>query len=56
MPPLLLFLSALALGWILLPFGGAILWALIIAMLFVPAYRLLLLRLRQPPQRRGGAG
>jgi predicted PurR-regulated permease PerM len=47
MPPLLLAISALALGWILLPFYGAILWALIIAMLFLPVYRWLLPRLRQ---------
>jgi predicted PurR-regulated permease PerM len=47
MPPLLLAVSALALGWILLPFYGAIMWALIIAMLFVPIYRWLLLRLKQ---------
>jgi predicted PurR-regulated permease PerM len=47
MPPLLLAGSALALGWILLPFYGAILWALIIAVLFVPTYRLLLSKLRQ---------
>jgi predicted PurR-regulated permease PerM len=45
MPPLLLAASALALAWILLPFYGAILWALIIAMLFVPVYRRLLLKL-----------
>ena len=47
MPPLLLAASALALGWILLPFYGAILWALILAMLFAPAYRRLLPRLKQ---------
>jgi predicted PurR-regulated permease PerM len=47
MPPLLLVLSALALGWILLPFWGAIMWALIIAMLFAPVYRGLLRRLKQ---------
>jgi predicted PurR-regulated permease PerM len=47
MPPLLLAVSALALGWILLPFYGAILWAVIIAVLFVPTYRLLLSKLRQ---------
>jgi predicted PurR-regulated permease PerM len=46
MPPLLLAATALALAWILLPFYGAILWALIIAMLFVPIYRRLLPRLR----------
>jgi predicted PurR-regulated permease PerM len=42
MPPLLLAASALALGWVLLPFYAAIMWALIIAMLFVPCYRKLL--------------
>lgn len=47
MPPLLLALSALALCWILLPFYGAIMWALIIAMLFAPVYRLLLPRVKQ---------
>ena len=47
MPPLLLAVSALALGWILLPFYGAIMWALIIAMLFAPVYRRLLPHLRQ---------
>jgi predicted PurR-regulated permease PerM len=47
MPPLLLAASALALGWVLLPFYGAIMWALIIAMMFVPVYRRLLPRLRQ---------
>jgi predicted PurR-regulated permease PerM len=47
MPPLLLAVSALALGWILQPFHGAILWALIIAMLVVPVYRRLLPRLQQ---------
>ncbi len=47
MPPLLLAVSALALGWILLPFYGAILWALIIAMLLMPVYRRLLRRLKQ---------
>jgi predicted PurR-regulated permease PerM len=46
MPPLLLGASALAIGWILLPFYGAIMWALIIAMLFVPSYRWLLPRLK----------
>jgi predicted PurR-regulated permease PerM len=46
MPALLLCISALALGWILLPFYGAIMWALIIAMLFAPVYRWLLPRLK----------
>ena len=49
MPPLLLALSALALCWILLPFYGAILWALIIAVLFAPVYKLLLPRLHHRP-------
>ena len=47
MPPLLLAVSALALGWVLLPFYGAIMWAVIIAMLFEPIYRWLLPRLKQ---------
>ncbi len=47
MPPLLLAATALALAWVLLPFYGAILWALIIAMLFRPVYRWLLPRVRQ---------
>ncbi len=47
MPPLLLASSALALGWVLLPFYGAILWAIIIAILFTPIYRRLLPRLNQ---------
>jgi predicted PurR-regulated permease PerM len=36
---------SLALGWILLPFYGAILWAAIIALLFAPLYRWLLPRM-----------
>ena len=47
MPPLLLAGSALALGWVLLPFYGAIMWSLIIAMLFAPVYRWLLARLKR---------
>jgi len=45
---LLLLLAAvsLALGWILLPFYGTVLWASIIALLFAPVYRRLLARLR----------
>lgn len=54
MPPLLLALTALALCWILLPFYGAILWALIIAMLFIPAYRRLLPRVRNKPNAAAG--
>jgi predicted PurR-regulated permease PerM len=46
MSPLLLAVTALALCWILLPFYGAILWAIIIAVLFAPIYRWLLPRLK----------
>jgi predicted PurR-regulated permease PerM len=46
MPLLLMAASALALGWILLPFYGAILWAVIIALLFEPVHRRLLLRMK----------
>lgn len=45
-PLLLLAATALALGWIRLPFYGAILWAVIIAALLVPGYRRLLLHLK----------
>jgi len=43
--PLLLLAVSLALGWILLPFYGTLLWAVIIALLFAPLHRWLLLRL-----------
>jgi predicted PurR-regulated permease PerM len=43
---LLLIGVSLALGWILLPFYGAILWGFIIALLFTPLYRWLLPRLK----------
>ena len=43
---LLLVAVSLALGWILLPFYGAILWGLIIALLFAPVYQRLLARLQ----------
>nr|WP_295783467.1 hypothetical protein [Rhodoferax sp.] len=59
----LLVLVTLALGWILLPFYGAIMWGAIIALLFAPVYRLLLVRLKGRPtlaaaaaRRRAGAG
>jgi predicted PurR-regulated permease PerM len=45
-PAFLLIACALALGWILQPFWGAILWAVIIALIFLPLYRALLTRLR----------
>jgi predicted PurR-regulated permease PerM len=41
----LLVAISLALGWILLPFFGTILWGAIIALLFAPLYRWLLRRL-----------
>ncbi len=44
---MLLVVVTLALGWILLPFYGTILWAAIIALLFAPLHRWLLLRLTQ---------
>lgn len=46
MPPLLLAATALAMGYLLLPFYGAIMWAIITAMLFVPVYRRLLPRVK----------
>ena len=46
MPPLLLAATALAMGYLLLPFYGAIMWAIITAMLFVPVYRWLLPRVK----------
>ncbi len=42
---LLLVVVSLALGWILLPFYGTILWGAIIALVFAPLYRWLLPRL-----------
>lgn len=54
MPPLLLAATALALCWVLVPFYGSILWAVIIAMLFSPVYRRLLPRLGQ--RRNAAAG
>ena len=43
----LLVVVSVALGWILLPFYGTILWGAIIALLFSPLYRWLLQRLKQ---------
>lgn len=42
---ILLVAVSAALGWILLPFGGTIMWGAIVAMLFKPLYRWLLPRL-----------
>jgi len=42
----LMIVVTLALGWILLPFYGSIMWGAIIALLFTPVYRRLLARLK----------
>ncbi len=42
----LLVLVTLALGWILVPFYGAIMWGTIIAILFMPVHRRMLMRLK----------
>ncbi len=47
MPLVLLIAVSLALVWILLPFYGTIMWAVIIAMIFAPLHDRLLLRLKQ---------
>ena len=44
---LLTVLVSIALAWILLPFYGAIMWGVIIALLFVPLYRRMLPRLKR---------
>jgi predicted PurR-regulated permease PerM len=44
---LLLIVVSLGLGWILLPFYGAIMWGVIVAILFAPIYCRLLPRLKQ---------
>jgi len=46
---LLLVAVTVALGAILVPFYAAIMWGIIIALLFAPVYRWLLLRLKQRP-------
>ena len=47
--PMLLVAVTLALGWILWPFFGVILWGVIITLLFRPVYRKLLPRMGQRP-------
>ena len=42
----LLLAVTLAFGWILLPFYGAVFWAVILALLFAPLHRWLLVRMR----------
>ncbi len=44
---LLVIVVTVAFAWILLPFYGTVLWGAIIAMLFAPVYRWLLVRLNQ---------
>jgi predicted PurR-regulated permease PerM len=44
---ILLVLVSLAFGWILMPFYGAVFWAAVLAILFAPLYRWLLVRTRQ---------
>lgn len=47
----LLFLALISLGfvWILLPYGGAVFWGMILAILFAPLYRWVLVKTRQKP-------
>ena len=52
---LLLMVVSLALGWVLLPFYGPILWGVIIALLFEPLYRWLLPPAAPPPHAGGVA-
>lgn len=47
--PALRIAASLALGYILLPFYGAIMWGAIVALLFAPLYRWLLPRTRRRP-------
>ena len=49
---ILLVAVTLALGWILLPFYGAVFWGIVLAIVFAPLYRRLLARMRQRPQPR----
>ena len=44
---LLLVAVTVAMGWILLPFYGTIMWGAIIALLFAPLYRRLLPRMKR---------
>ena len=46
---LLLTLVTLAFGWILMPFAGAVLWGVALAILFTPLYRRLLARMNRRP-------
>ena len=44
---LLLIVVTLAFGWILLPFYGAVFWASVLAIIFAPFYRRLLVVMNQ---------
>ena len=44
----LLVAATLALGWILLPFWGSLMWATIIALLFAPIHQLSLIHISEP--------
>jgi predicted PurR-regulated permease PerM len=46
---LLLALVTVAFGWILMPFAGAVLWGVALAILFTPLYRRLLARMKKRP-------
>ena len=46
---ILLVAVSLAFAWILWPFYGAILWAVVFATVFAPAHRRLLATMRQSP-------
>ena len=46
---LLLVLVTIGFGWILMPFGGAVFWGVVLAILFAPLYRRLLLATKQRP-------
>ena len=45
----LLVVVTLALGWILVPFYGAVFWGVVLAIVFAPLYRKLLARFHQSP-------
>src|SRR4051812_41071575 len=46
---LLLALVTIGFGWILAPYGGAVFWGVILAILFAPLNRWLLIKTRQKP-------
>ena len=47
--PILIVVVSLAFGWILTSFYGAILWGVVIAIMFAPLYRRLLRKIPQRP-------